>query len=40
MAPAPISTDRRLSCLRAISANVGSVLEFGAGWAQALEHLS
>jgi hypothetical protein len=33
------SNERRLSCREAISAKVGSVLAFGAGYAQALSHL-
>ena len=39
MTPVLISTERRVSCRLAISANVGSVLVLGAGCAQASPHL-
>src|SRR4249920_3119176 len=38
-APAAASRERRLSCFEAISANRGSVLLLGAGYAHALPHL-
>jgi len=37
--PAATKSERRLSCLEASSAKVGSVLLLGAGYAHALPHL-